>query len=61
MKVSVNEDCIGCGLCVEICPDVFRLEDGVSVPICDVIMPATEQDCRDAADSCPVDAIEISE
>ena len=29
MKVNVNEDCISCGLCVNMCPDVFEIkEDG---------------------------------
>jgi len=29
--VKVNKDkCIGCGLCVSICPKVFKLKDGKS-------------------------------
>ena len=29
MKVNIDrEGCIGCGLCVEICPEVFRIADG---------------------------------
>ena len=31
MKFFVNENCIGCGLCVSVCPDVFHMTpDGVS-------------------------------
>ncbi len=60
MKINVNEDCIGCGLCAEIAPENFKIEDGVSVAQCDVVLPAAEADCRDAAESCPVAAIEIS-
>jgi len=60
MKANVNEDCIGCGLCVETCPDVFKMEGGVAVAQCDTVMPADEDDCREASESCPVNAIEIS-
>ena len=32
MKATVNEDCIGCGLCEGTCPDVFSIsDDGVAV------------------------------
>jgi ferredoxin len=62
MKVNVDADvCIGCGLCTEICPEVFKLEDGVSVAICDHVLPLVEDSCREAAESCPVSAIEITE
>ena len=37
MKVKVNRDnCIGCGACEAICPEVFNLDDdGLSTVICD--------------------------
>ena len=32
MKYFVNESCIGCGLCSQVCPEVFRMtEDGVAI------------------------------
>ncbi|MGN0508545.1 MAG: ferredoxin, partial [Ruminococcus sp.] len=27
MKAEVNENCIGCGLCNSICPEVFTMTD----------------------------------
>ena len=31
MKATVNEDCIGCGMCEGTCPDVFAInDDGVA-------------------------------
>jgi ferredoxin len=37
MKARITEDCISCGLCVDICPDVFEMgEDSAQVKV-DVI------------------------
>lgn len=57
MKVNVNEDCIGCGLCESMCPQVFRLNDDVSevVSTDDVFRNEAEE----AAIACPVNAIEV--
>ena len=47
--------CIGCGACVELCPQVFELRDEKAWVIaedrCDTC------NCQEAADSCPVQAI----
>ena len=58
MKVSINDDCISCGLCVELCPDVFDMpDDGKAFPKVDVV-PEDQVDCaQDAADSCPTESI----
>ncbi|MFO8034478.1 MAG: ferredoxin [Candidatus Bipolaricaulota bacterium] len=57
MAVKVDTDlCTGCGLCAQICPDVFELgDDGYA----HVIAGADESlDCVDEAiDQCPVAAI----
>ena len=31
MKVWIDEGCIGCGLCEEICPEVFQVDETASV------------------------------
>ena len=51
-----EEECIGCGLCSEIAPEVFQLNDeGVS----EVVDPTsdTEDRIQEAIDECPVECI----
>ena len=58
MNYSVNDNCIGCGLCAEICPEVFEMDGGKSTVI-KTEMGVQEEACADEAmESCPVDAIE---
>lgn len=61
MNVTVNEDCIGCELCVEMCPDVFEMGDGVAQVKTNPIPGAHESKAREAADACPTAAIEVEE
>lgn len=63
MKPVVDRDlCIGCGLCEDICPEVFQLgEDGIAYVISEMPSPELYDCTRDACDSCPVEAIAISE
>ena len=61
MKAFVNDECIGCGLCEGTCPDVFAIgDDGLAHAIEDEIDEELEGDAQDAADGCPVSAIEIA-
>ncbi len=61
MKAKVNENCIGCGLCNSICTQVFTMTDeGVATASSD-ISEEQEESVQEAADSCPVDAIEVEE
>ena len=63
MKALVNKDtCIGCGLCVDVCPQVFSMEQDGKAVAKDMSVPLDiEASCRDAAQQCPVEAIEITE
>jgi len=63
MKARVDKDlCVGCGACTEVCPEVFQMgEDDIAVVQLDRIPPEHEEACRDAADQCPTDAIEIED
>ena len=59
MNAYVNGNCIGCGLCASVCPDVFTLTDEGVAAARDEIDPGQEEMVREAADGCPVDAIEV--
>ena len=60
MKAIVSEDlCIGCEACVDTCPVVFKMEGDKAIVIADPIPGDAEDTCKEATESCPVDAIEI--
>ncbi len=63
MKAIVErDDCIGCGLCVTICPEVFDLDDeDIAIVIADPIPEDAVEDAEEAAESCPTDAISIED
>jgi ferredoxin len=58
MAVHIDEDeCIGCGTCEEICPEVFKLNTDTEKA--EVIMPEGGPDdlIEEAIDSCPASCI----
>jgi len=62
MKAIVDRDgCIGCGMCAEICPDVFEIaDDGLA----SVIKEPTDLNIskvHEAAESCPVQVIHVTD
>lgn len=60
MEAHVNDACIGCGLCTNICASVFMMTDEGVAAAKDEIYPEEEDQTREAAESCPVSAIELS-
>lgn len=59
MKYTVNENCIACGLCTDLCPQVFSLGDeGTAVAIESDVPAEAAESAAEAMDSCPVSAIE---
>ncbi len=59
-KVYIEEGCTVCGLCEEICPDVFEIEDEAQVKE-GADLSANEEDIIEAAESCPVEVIKYEE
>lgn len=59
MKAEIDRDgCISCGLCVSICPEVFRMsDDGPAEVYVDTIPSDAENSALEARDGCPVSVI----
>ena len=58
MNVPIVElsECIVCGVCVETCPQVFRLNDAGYIEVIELTV-YPESDVNDAIKYCPVDCI----
>ena len=58
MKKPIVElsDCISCGVCAEVCPDVFRLSDAGYIEITD-LEAYPEDEVDEAIKYCPTDCI----
>ncbi len=59
-KVTILPGCISCGTCQVICPQVFEVTD-ISHVKKDANLKQYENEIRQAAEMCPVSAIEIEE
>lgn len=59
-SVTITDDCTGCGLCETTCPDVFDLDDVATVKA-DADLNANEELIMQAAEECPVEAIQVEE
>lgn len=55
-RVWIEEGCTACGLCEEICPEVFVVEDEAIVKE-GVDFSLFEDAIEEAAESCPVEVI----
>ena len=51
--------CIGCTLCTQMCPEIFRMEGDKAMVDVDPIPVRLEDDCRQGVQQCPVGAIKI--
>ena len=66
MRVRVDDDlCIGDETCVDICPEIFEMnEEGLAITKIgdnEAVPASLEAPCREAAESCPAEAIIIEE
>lgn len=61
MNARIDSDgCISCGLCVSICPEVFRFGDEPYAEVyVDTVPVELEDAVKEAEDSCPASVIFI--
>jgi ferredoxin len=60
--VAERGACCGYGICAEICPQVFKLDENGFVTIAASIVPeGLEAQAREAAAACPQSALAIEE
>jgi len=61
VKVWITDDCTACNLCVDTCPEVFELPDDIAEVIEGADFSEYEDEIIEAAESCPVEAIQYEE
>ena len=63
LKVVVDKQaCCAYGLCAEICPDVYKLDDnGIVFVENDIVPEGMEELAQEGADACPQLAIKVIE
>lgn len=60
LRAVVDRDtCIGCALCPQICPEVFKMEEDKAVAYVNPVPAGVADSARDAAAQCPVNAITV--
>ncbi|MGA7563251.1 MAG: ferredoxin [Desulfobaccales bacterium] len=61
LPIIMTEECIACGNCEQVCPEVFRLNE--SLGHSEVINPygTAEDKIQEALDQCPVQCIHWQE
>jgi len=63
-KVVIDAgECVACGTCVEICPEVFKLEEGAEhAEVIKSSVGSAEQDAvQESIDTCPTQCIQWEE
>ena len=62
MKIKIDPDlCTGDEICVQMCPEVFEMEDDKAIVLQEEVPEELQDSVREAADSCPSEAIIIEE
>ncbi|KPL02589.1 MAG: ferredoxin [candidate division Zixibacteria bacterium SM23_73_2] len=62
MKVKIDPElCNGDEVCVQLCPDVFEMQEDKAIVKMEEVPDDLADAVREAADSCPAEAIIIEE
>ena len=58
-NLSISDECIGCGACAGVAPELFMLEGEKAKVLVSEISAEQMESARSAASTCPVSAIVI--
>ena len=62
MKATIDRDgCVSCGLCAEICPQVFAIDDDGRAKVIAQPQRGNVHEAREAEASCPVQVISVED
>lgn len=61
MKATIEDGCIGCGLCESVCPGVFRMTDEGIAEVYAEVTPENEACAFEAQGGCPADVIRVED
>ena len=61
MEIYIDGNlCSGCGLCTDICPDIFKMDEENNIVVMNIDIPDEFwESCQDACNECPENAISI--
>ena len=63
-RVWIEDGCISCSLCMDVCPEVFLVQDGaicVVKPDAALHFAVRDDEIRTSAKDCPVEVIKVDE
>ncbi len=61
MIVKIKDTCTACGLCCDTCPEVFEMGSEMAEVLLDEVPEELQSSTEQAAEECPVGAIEIDD
>lgn len=61
MKVIIEDGCIGCGLCTELCPEVFSLSEEGTAQVSQKEAEQNQEKVKEAQLGCPVEVIKTTD
>lgn len=62
MKAILDRDgCISCGICISVCPEVFRMADDGVAEVYAEVKAAEIEAATEARDNCPVSVISLED
>ena len=65
-RIWIEDGCISCNLCEDLCPEVFEVPAGGECAVRKdagphLVDPDMDESIREASDSCPVEVIQFEE